>query len=252
MTDSERLSTRLDGVVGRRPATGGAPAPLRQMVNTSAAMELLRKHVSDPSKRRFATDADLAAKDRADILEARREKTERLMARIPSRYREATLPYSEQGVLARQWLAEFHADDRRSLVIMGPKGTGKTWMACALARLLMNPDQPIPVTYTTTAEMLDTLRGPVRPGLDIDMTLFQGTPVLLLDDFGAENLTDWGREVLYRLAHGRDHNGLPTIVTTNLTGDEIRERYESRTVERLFNRARRIDLDGESRRELPF
>lgn len=252
MTDSDRLSARLDGVVGRRTtAKHGDPQPLRAAVG-DAVEALARRHMTNPDRFRYATDEEIAAHDAADRLERRREKVERLMARIPAKYRQATLARTEQGLQAWQWFESFRAGDRKSLIIMGPKGTGKTWMACALARHLMDPDAPTPCTYTTVADMLEALRGPFRPGLDIDMALYTGAPVLLLDDFGAENLTDWGREQLYRLSHARDHHGLPTIVTTNLTGPEIWERYESRTVERLFNGAARIDLDGESRRVLPI
>lgn len=257
MTDSERLSERLNAVTGARPAKRAAdPAVVGASVDAAIAA-LARKHMTDPASFRPATDAELAAKDEADRLERRRAKVERLMTRIPAKYRAADFPASKQGFQARTWVTEYRnaiarREHPKSLVIMGTKGTGKTWLACAIAKLLMDPDRPVPVTYTTVAELLEALRGPFRPGLDVDMVLYLNAPVLILDDFGAENLTDWSREQLYRLSHGRDHNGLPTIVTTNLKGPEIWERYESRTVERLFNGAARIDLEGESRRVLPF
>lgn len=260
MTDSERLSTRLNAVVKGRPATRAAdPAPVGPSVEVAVAA-LARKHMTDPSRFRPATDAELAAKDEADRRERRREISDRLMSRIPSKYRQADLKRTVEGTAARRWLQSYRdalaakerGEDKhpQSLVIMGPKGTGKTWMACALARQLMDPDAPIPTTYTTVSEMLEALRIPS----DTDLTrhLFMTTPVLILDDFGAENLTDWAREKLYQLSHNRDHNGLATIVTTNLEGPEIWARYESRTVERLFNGAARIDLEGESLRVLPF
>jgi DNA replication protein DnaC len=257
MTDSERLSGRLDGVVARRrDKQGGGPVRAGQTMAT--VVNAMRKHVSDPTKVRFATDEEIAAKDAQDRLADRQAKVDRLMTRIPGKYREADMSAStEHGAQGIAWVRAYRAaiaagDAPRSLVIMGPKGVGKTWLACGIAKSLMDPDAPVPVTYTTVAEMLETLRGPFRPGLDVDMTQYLVTPVLLLDDFGAENLTDWSREQLYRLSHGRDHNGLPVIVTTNLSGPQIWDRYESRTVERLFNGAARIDMKGDSRRVLPF
>lgn len=260
MTDSERLGKRLDAVARSRPARKAAdPARVGTAVEVAVAA-LARKHMKDPASFRPATDAELAAKDDADRKQRRQELSDRLMSRVPSKYRRAELPRSAEGRKAREWVkayrealaAKARGEDRhpQSLIIMGPKGTGKTWVACAIARELMDPDAPIPTTYTTVSEMLEALRIPS----DTDLTrhLFMTTPVLILDDFGAENLTDWAKEKLYQLSHSRDHNGLATIVTTNLAGPEIWDRYESRTVERLFNGAARIDMEGESRRVLPF
>ena len=63
---------------------------------------------------------------------------------------------------------------------------------------------------------------------------YRGTPFLLvLDDLGAENPTDWAHEQLYRVLDARCDMKLPTILTTNTTPDRIDGRIQSRYAEGL-------------------
>jgi DNA replication protein DnaC len=59
-------------------------------------------------------------------------------------------------------------------------------------------------------------------------------PILILDDLGAEKISDWVREQLYIIINRRYENMLPTIVTTNCTTAELVERLGERTVSRLI------------------
>lgn len=249
MTDSDRLDTRLNQAVRRRPARTNDLAPVGPAA-AEAVAELARKHMTHPENFRPATDAEMAAKQREIDLEGITQKAEILLSRLPSRYRQAGYIPGDSGRAAAQWVAEYRAGARNSLVILGTVGTGKTWMAAAIARDLMLNERPVPTELVTVSDMLASLR-PTQ-GMDVDILQYTLAPVLILDDLGQENQTPWTQEQMYRLAHARYHNGRPTIVTSNLTGPEIHNTYESRTVQRLFGGARLIELVGASRRELPF
>ena len=242
MSDSERLDRRLDRVVRKR----GQPQPFSAI----AATEQIVKHLGRPIDMERADQLLAEADDRI-----RREwldrKAEILLSRLPARYRDAHYIANQAGKQAKRWADDYRNGARNGLVILGTVGTGKTWLAASIARDLMINGTPVPVTFITVADMLAELRT-ARPGLDVDMAQFMLAPVLILDDLGLENTTDWTREQLYRLSHARYHEGRPTIVTSNLTGDEIQSQYEARTVQRLFGGAKLITLAGESRRELPF
>lgn len=234
---------------------GMAPDEFLSMISDPARGDQLLAEAEDRIRReRLARQADI------------------LLRRLPHQYRDADFPRTDFGREARAWLEEYRTwqrsrtrntppptsrrpsasppDGPRSLAILGEAGTGKTWTACAIARALLVEDFT-PVTLITVSEMLAELR-PAVGGLDVDMAQFALAPVLILDDLGMERPTDWVEEQLYRLAHDRSHNGRPTIVTSNLTGQQIRDRYDRRTVERLFGGAKLIQIAGESRRELPF
>jgi len=245
MTDSDRLNRRVERLaVKRAPARLGSELPA--VVETIA-----RRNMANPNNFRPATDEEMQAAEDRIRREHFARKAEILLSRIHGDYKRATLPKSPEGQLAAQWVENYRRGDRCNLVILGPLGTGKTWLAAAIAVSLLTGPRPIPVTLTTVAEMLDVLR-PGRNGLDTDMIQFTGTPVLILDDLGAENSSSWTAEQLYKLAHYRSHNNLPTIMTSNLKGKDFRDAYDTRTFERLFGGAKLIELIGCSRRETPF
>jgi DNA replication protein DnaC len=246
MSDSQRLSERVDKVVRRR----GVPRPF----SLAEVEAITARHVNDPSRLLDAA-ADPDAVDRSiEEIDRRfhrdriQRKADILLNRLPVRYRDATLPGDASGAAAHEWLAGYRAGNRNPLVILGTTGSGKTWLACALARELLTRDV-VPTLMTTTPDFLAALRP--SSGVDTDMLTYSLVPVLVLDDLGTEQLTDWGIEQLYRLAHERSHNGRPTIVTSNLSGADIRARYGDRVTERMFGGASLITLAGESRRPLP-
>jgi len=250
MTDSDRLNARLTRAVEARRAAKERSAPQRANI-AAAVQELARRHVTNPRNFQPASDEALAAKEEEIRAEARQRKADIMMSRLPAKYRQARIPTSAQGRAAEAWCNAYRAGSRESLVILGNPGTGKTWLAAAIAQDLMLNPRPVPVTFITVADMLAILRT-ARPGLDIDLQQFALAPVLVLDDLGLENHTDWTREQLYRLSHARSHEGRPTIVTSNLSGEEIKATYEARTVQRLFGGASLIQMPGESLRRMPF
>jgi DNA replication protein DnaC len=248
MNDSERLRAE---VARRADRAAARPRPNADNV-TDLVLAMARKHGVDPSKLRPATDDEMAAKERELHQERIARQADILTRRLPAHYRFAEMPRTDFGVLAMQWLAEHRAGDRKGLVILGPTGTGKTWVMAALARMLLVEDT-VPVSFITVADFLEALRPSSRvPGVDPDMMQYAMAPVLALDDLGAEKMTEWGAEQLHRLAHERNHNNRTTIVTSNLTGQQIRERYDDRTVERLFAGSKLITIAGASLRPMPF
>jgi DNA replication protein DnaC len=58
-------------------------------------------------------------------------------------------------------------------------------------------------------------------------------PILVLDDLGSEKLTDWGIERITLLINHRYNELRPTIVTSNLTIDEIKRSISQRIGSRL-------------------
>lgn len=249
MTDSDRLDRRLEQL-GNRVQRRSQPRPF----SAALAEEQIAKHVRD--RRIDATDSEyqrlMSEADQRIRQEWWERKAEIMMSRLPGLYRTAGFPRTEWGHMGKTWVDGYRAGKRTGLVILGNVGTGKTWLGAAIARSLMLDGPPVPTTLITVADMLAQLRQSIGHDLGIDLAQFATVPVLVLDDLGQEQQTDWSREQMYRLAHARSHNGLPTVITSNLSGDQIKHQYEPRTVQRLFGGAALIQIPGESRRELPF
>jgi DNA replication protein DnaC len=115
------------------------------------------------------------------------------------------------------------------LLIMGGYGCGKTHLAAAIANFAVS--MGVPTLFLTVPDLLDTLRF----AYDAENTTFEQrfeeirtANLLVLDDFGTQNATEWAREKLFQIINYRYINHLPLVVTTNLALDQIEPRIRSR------------------------
>lgn len=72
--------------------------------------------------------------------------------------------------------------------------------------------------------------------------------VLLVDDIGAEKITDWSRQIFYTLIDRRYVNMKPTIITSNLNMGEFAEKFDDRVASRIADQGEVITLKGKDRR----
>jgi DNA replication protein DnaC len=149
--------------------------------------------------------------------------------------------------VAGDWIAR-HQD----LLICGPTGTGKSWLACALGHKARRADRS--VLYHRLPRLFDALalsRGDGRHArLLKSLALVE---LLILDDWGLATLTpEQGRDIL-EIVEDR-HNRGSTIVTIQLPVDHWHEAIANPTIadailDRLVHNAHRLTLTGESLRK---
>lgn len=204
--------------------------------------ELIRQRGIKP-----ATDEDMERKEREIRAEMADRKARILLGRLDARYREA-VPRSAQSAVWVKHYVESGDDARergRGLVILGDPSVGKTWEAAAIARLLL-VRHSVPVQFTEAPELMAALRPNADGASDIGQ--FMAAPVLVIDDLGAERTSEWTSEQMFRLAHYRNVHCLPTIITSNLNGPQLRERYGDRVIDRFTEGAMLINIETPQRR----
>jgi len=120
-----------------------------------------------------------------------------------------------------------------SLLFSGGTGLGKTFLSAAIARTVA--DAGFSVVYETAARLFAEYEN-VKFGGGDDRETFRYTAcdLLILDDLGTEMTTQFTISALYTVVNGRLMAGLPTILSTNLTTDEIRRRYTPQIASRLL------------------
>ena len=135
-----------------------------------------------------------------------------------------------------------------SLVFFGPPGTGKTSLASAAirARMMRTGQAGLIAEYFRLVETIQDQYGE-RENRSHDMIEVLTTiPLLMLDDLGDEDLgrrtgayaeTDDRRRIVYRVIDARYVDRLPTLITTNLSPDNIAEQFGERVAQRLCQRA---------------
>lgn len=122
------------------------------------------------------------------------------------------------------------------LVLVGTPGTGKTYFCAALGNYLL--DQKKEVRYTHTRDFLGAVKktfdDPGKNPLEYIRALSQ-LPILILDDVGSTLNTEWQIENILALLDFRYSNNRPTIITTNLTSDLMKELLGERISRRVFS-----------------
>lgn len=191
-------------------------------------------------------DACEVARNRADT-EAK-EIAARLAAveeQIPVRYRWATVnsPELRRRVVPEQAIARaVAAAGASSLVLLGPAGSGKTSLACAVLRAEASRRGIYAGTYTT-AFALAKARQEHKLG-DGEAPIIERAckaRLLLLDELGAELGRNTAVQEVFCARHDAE---LPTIYTSGQSVEELIQRYGDMVARRLLQGATVIHLGG--------
>lgn len=142
--------------------------------------------------------------------------------------------------------------DRQNLLITGPTGVGKSWLACAFAEQACR--QGYSVYYIRAPRMhhdLTVARGDGSYGRMLSR--LGKTQLVVIDDFGLAPLKDQERRDLLEILEDR-HERASTLVTSQLPVKTWHEAIGEPTLadaicDRLIHGAHRIELKGQSLRE---
>lgn len=151
---------------------------------------------------------------------------------IPPKYENASLdnfqipqenPIARAGLgkvlmQVRSYVREFPATDRPGLLLIGDTGTGKTHLAIAALKAIVEKGHE--GLFYDFQNLLDR----IRSGYDAasgtsDKAAYRNaldSEVLLLDDLGSHRITEWVEDTVTSLITYRCNHQKPLIVTTNL------------------------------------
>jgi DNA replication protein DnaC len=144
---------------------------------------------------------------------------------------------------------------RTGLLLTGPAGVGKSWLACALGHKACRED--FSVAYHRAPRLFATLGLARADGRYARMLqALARVDLLILDDWGPEKLDDHQRRDLLEIVEDR-YERRSTIVTSQIPVDRWYEIIGNPTIadailDRLVHNAYRIEPTGESLRKRPI
>ena len=155
-----------------------------------------------------------------------------------------------------KWLKDFFDNydgikKMKGLYLHGSFGSGKTYLIYALLNELKMKKR-IDYIAIYYPEVLRTLKEDWDSFQD-NMASYQNVPILLIDDIGAESVSEWSRdEVLGTILQARMNNGLTTFFTSNLSIQELEEHLSKTKIDvdklkarRIIERIKQLTIDME-------
>lgn len=130
-----------------------------------------------------------------------------------------------------------HVTNGEGLFIYGGVGSGKTVWSYKIARHYMETlagkrwdEATTPVYFANVPRLLDDLRSALKDNEKMKHLdqLIMNSDLVIFDDLGAENATEWAREKLYQYIDYRYANCKASVFTSNKELDIIEERIADR------------------------
>ncbi|MBR6709784.1 MAG: ATP-binding protein [Clostridia bacterium] len=143
---------------------------------------------------------------------------------------------------------EFTTERCSNLVLFGGTGLGKTHLSSAVARVVI--ERGYDVCYTTAVGLIadyefDRFKSGRGENADAPvLDRYTDCDLLIIDDLGSEVVNQFTVSVLYNLINVRLNRGKSTVISTNLTQKELRDRYWDRITSRILGEYRPLIFVG--------
>lgn len=140
----------------------------------------------------------------------------------------------------RSYAESFSTEDgakMQSLLFLGGTGLGKTHLSTAVARAVI--ERGYDVFYNSAVGMISDFEcrrfgnGLVQ-GEGDDTARYVECDLLIIDDLGTEVVNQFTLSCLYHVINTRLNLQRPTVISTNLTSQELRRTYSDRITSRLM------------------
>ena len=199
----------------------------------------------------------------------RHERSRREKLRIAKLFSSARIPRAYEGDTFTDYIVTdvnkdavdaahmMVADEIKGLFLHGEKGTGKTKLAAIIANERAGAGKP--VLFASVPDLMADIRASFASGGTSErVQTVKETPFLVLDDLGAEKMTEWVGEQLFCIVNHRYNEQLPTVVTSNYSptqiirhmatvdarGNVIDDMQGQRIMSRIYEMCERVEIRG--------
>jgi len=148
----------------------------------------------------------------------------------------------------------------RGLYVFGETGRGKTCPVCCALNEIVDSGQTIieqgwpthwrilPAGFVNVPDWIEKCRRYDDPAARREVEIAYHYRLVVIDDIGVENPTEYVRERLYTLVNARSIRLLPTVFTSNCRLSELGARLTTRIASRIAEMTDQVEVTGPDRR----
>ena len=137
------------------------------------------------------------------------------------------------------WTSAFPGNEKTQLLFIGNVGLGKSYCLNAVAYEVINKGYS--AMLISSFAINEAAFDEIKHSDSSSLAIMRSVDLLLIDDLGGEPvLNNITCPTLLNILNERTRQGLHTVVSTNLNRDMLEERYGTRVVSRLFDKARTV------------
>lgn len=153
--------------------------------------------------------------------------------------------------IARKYVDHFDEMRERGkgLLLHGGVGTGKSFIAACIVNALVDQEHPC-YMFSLSQIINDSMRNRITEDQMIES--LDNYHLLVIDDLASERATEFMDEMVQSIVDRIYRSGKPLIVTTNLTGEELKnpaDMKKQRLYSRLLEMCIPVEVTGEDRRK---
>lgn len=232
---------------------------LRQLKLSGMANALVNQNEQPGSYEGLSFDERLQLLTDSEQLERSQRKQQRLLkaARLKIAANPKDIDYQHPRGLKQSIMANLLQSDwinkSQNLLVTGPCGSGKTYIACALAHAACMKAYRVKY-YRLSRLLLELTQTKADGSYSKALQTLSKLDMLILDDWGLEPLKAAQRNDLMEIMDDR-HGSTSTVIISQLPIDQWYQSIGDNTLadailDRLMHNAHRIKLKGESMRKL--
>lgn len=160
----------------------------------------------------------------------------------PENYRKMTEVYN----VMKDYAESFAVGNGVNIALFGGTGLGKTHLSSALAGRLI--ERGFDVLYAGAVSMISDFENRrFGTGINEDsgsVDRYTDCELLIIDDLGTEVMNQFTASCIYNVINTRLNKKLSTVLSTNLTPSEFRQKYWDRITSRVFGEYRSLQFCG--------
>ena len=137
------------------------------------------------------------------------------------------------------------------LFITGAVGTGKTHLVAAIIDYIarVHKRKVYDIIFISSVNLLFRIKFSFdSKTTEALIEELEEASLLAIDDLGVEKSSDWTHEIFYKILDSRYSKQRPTILTSNFTDAELKEKMSERIVSRIYEMCNGVKITCEDYR----